>query len=313
MTSFYSRIKVLIWMCTRGQLIHFQYKKTRQERSSIKNILTSTQTIEYILSHNCSVTRFGDGEFQMIEHGWEGGDAADFGVDTFQSFDASLAKRLGEVLLTPQDNLLVCIPYPMIHSDVYRGYERIYFEREWLGRPGPVKKAVRKHQELGDAAFTRFYMHRQDITDYPAYVNAMKRIWNGASVILIEGEKSRLGVGNDLFDNVADLHRIICPAVNAYSAYHRIISAIEQLGRKDTLYLLALGHTATVLAADLAKKGYRAIDLGHVDIEYEWMRMKAKKKCPIKDKYVNEVPEGRVVSDKLADWKYEKEILIRIG
>ena len=249
----------------------------------------------------------------MIEHGWEGGDAADFGVDTFQSFDASLAKRLGEVLLTPQDNLLVCIPYPMIHSDVYRGYERIYFEREWLGRPGPVKKAVRKHQELGDAAFTRFYMHRQDITDYPAYVNAMKRIWNGASVILIEGEKSRLGVGNDLFDNVADLHRIICPAVNAYSAYHRIISAIEQLGRKDTLYLLALGHTATVLAADLAKKGYRAIDLGHVDIEYEWMRMKAKKKCPIKDKYVNEVPEGRVVSDKLADWKYEKEILIRIG
>lgn len=30
----------------------------------------------------------------------------------------------------------------------------------------------------------------------------MKAIWKDRDVVFIEGEKSRLGVGNDLFDNV---------------------------------------------------------------------------------------------------------------
>ena len=39
---------------------------------------------------------------------------------------------------------------------------------------------------------------------------------------------------------------------------------------KDKLFILALGPMATVLAYDLARLGYRALDLGHIDIEYEW-------------------------------------------
>lgn len=312
MNSLLSKIKFLVWTCTRGQLIHLRYRKTKKERALVKNILSSEETLDYILAHNCSVARFGDGEFQMIEHGIKGGDSSNFGVDTFQAFDPSLSKRLREVLLLPQENLLVCVPYPMVRSTVYRGYERIYFEREWLGRSEPVKEAAARHQVLGDSTFTRFYMHRTDIHDYLKYISAMKRIWDGLPVILIEGEKSRLGVGNDLFDNVADLKRIICPAVNAYSVYDRILSCIDKLGERDALYLLALGHTATVLAGDLAAKGYRAIDLGHVDIEYEWLRMNAREKCPVKDKYVNEVPEGRMVVNRISDLQYENEILTRI-
>ena len=33
-----------------------------------------------------------------------------------------------------------------------------------------------------------------------AYVKELKKIWDGKDVIIIEGEKSRLGVGNDLFE-----------------------------------------------------------------------------------------------------------------
>lgn len=313
MTDLLSRIKFLSWMCTRGQLIHLRYRRTKGERSRVGNILPSEQTLDYILTHKCSVARFGDGEFQMIEHGLKGGDASSFGVDTFQTFDPALAGRLREVLLDPQENLLVCVPYPMIRSSVYRGYERVYFEREWLGRPGPIREAVVRHPVLGDSTFTRFYMHRTDIHDYTGYVAAIKRLWDGLPVILVEGEKSRLGVGNDLFNNVANLKRIICPSVNAFAAYDRILSGIEKHGRPDALYLLALGHTATVLAADLAAKGLRAIDIGHVDIEYEWMRMKARRKCPVKYKYVNEVPTGREVAGHISDGQYEKEILLRIS
>ena len=312
MTSILSRLKVLAWELTRGQVVHLKYRRTRRERQIIDNLLSSEETVSYIIGHRCSVARFGDGEFQMIEHGRNGGEASDFGVDTFQPFSQRLSDRLGEVLLVPKENLLVCIPFPMIQSKVFRGYERIYFEREWLGRKDLMKEAAASHKLLGDAAFTRFYMHRKDIKDYPQYIASLKRIWDKKPVILVEGEKSRLGIGNDLFDNTSAIRRIICPATDAFSVYDEILSHIEELGRKDCLYLLALGHTATVMAYDLAGRGYHAIDLGHIDIEYEWYLMGAREKCPVPDKYVNEVPEGRVIGEHFSDNGYESQIICRI-
>lgn len=53
--------------------------------------------------------------------------------------------------------------------------------------------------------------------------------------------------------------------------------------------------TATALSYDLTKDGYQAIDIGHIDLEYMWMKMGAKTQCAIPGKYVNEVPFGDVV------------------
>ena len=69
--------------------------------------------------------------------------------------------------------------------------------------------------------------------------------------------------------------------------------------------------TATVLATDLHNAGYQAIDVGHIDIEYEWMLRKAKKKIPIPGKYVNEA-QGQNFIDNGTDLKYESEIFLRI-
>ena len=40
---------------------------------------------------------------------------------------------------------------------------------------------------------------------------------------------------------------------------------------KSVLFLVALGPTATVLAYDLSKIGYQAIDIGHIDISFVWV------------------------------------------
>ena len=78
-----------------------------------------------------------------------------------------------------------------------------------------------------------------------------------------------LGVGNDLFGNAGSIQRILAPAENAFSKYPQILDAcMEQ--PEDSLFLLALGPTATVLASDLCKAGRQAVDIGHVDLEYEW-------------------------------------------
>ena len=75
--------------------------------------------------------------------------------------------------------------------------------------------------------------------------------------------------------------------------------------------MIALGPTATILAYDLAKAGYQALDIGHVDVEYEWFKMGATSKVPLKNKYVNESLEGRDIGE-LQDQEYISQIIDQI-
>jgi glycosyltransferase family protein len=130
-------------------------------------------------------------------------------------------------------------------------------------------------------------------------------------VVLVEGEYSGLGCNNNLFKNVKTIRRILCPAKNAYRKYNDILSEILKQD-KDKVILLSLGPTAKLLAFDLYKKGYRVLDIGHIDIEYEWFLAGAKEKIKVKNKYVNEVNDGDKDLDNSVDEKYEKEIIARI-
>ena len=120
------------------------------------------------------------------------------------------------------------------------------------------------------------------------------------------------GVGNDLFATAQSIERVICPKTNAFARYDEILSEVKTRVESDTLIILALGHTATVLAYDLAALGYQALDLGHIDVEYEWYRMGAKRKVAVPNKYVNEAPQGRIQEVSNLDKQYNSEIVARI-
>jgi len=66
-----------------------------------------------------------------------------------------------------------------------------------------------------------------------------------------------------------------------------------------------------LLAYDLSKLGYQAIDVGHIDIEYEWLMMGAKHKVNIKSKYVNEVIGGDKIVIENED-VYQRQILKKL-
>ena len=147
----------------------------------------------------------------------------------------------------------------------------------------------------------------------PKYIKRLKKIWDKRDVVIIEGDKSRLGVGNDLFNNMKSIQRIICPAFNAFNYYENIINAVKTKVSRDKLILIALGPTATALAYDLYKLGYQALDVGHVDIEYEWYLRKAQKKINIKNKFVNEAGGYQEDSSSAKDKNYYLQILVNIS
>lgn len=161
-----------------------------------------------------------------------------------------------------------------------------------------------------DALITRLYMDYKDKSKAKERFEKIKILWNDRDILIVEGEQSRLGINNDLFENCSSIKRILCPVNNAYSKYDEILCEIKKHEKPD-LILIALEPTATVLAYDLAHIGYQAIDIGHIDIEYEWFLQGVKNKVLIKNKFVGEVQDGTKV-DALNDNKYNEQVICKI-
>ena len=105
--------------------------------------------------------------------------------------------------------------------------------------------------------------------------------------MIVEGLTSHSGVGNDLFDGARSIKRIICPSRNAYSKLEAIKQAVREQA-DNRLILTMLGPTAKVLVYDLVQEGYRALDIGHIDSEYEWFQMGARHKVKLSHKHTAE-------------------------
>ena len=281
----------------------------RIQRSSCKwmrqpVVIGMAETIATIKERRASIARYGDGEFDIIWGRTEG----------YQGKDMVLSARLKEILRKNDlsDRFLVAlpdcfgaldhfIPAAQQHWQIRLDKERIRWVR-LLNTKAPYYQAQ----------ITRFYFDWADKSQCQQWYDGLKRIWQDEHVLLVEGDKSRVGVGNDLFDNAASVRRLLCPAENAFSAYDQILAAVRQHATKDDLIFMALGPTATVLAYDLFREGYWAFDAGHIDLEYEWMLANATQKLAIEGKYVNEVSGGNQVAE-VDDPVYTGQIIGRVG
>ena len=171
-------------------------------------------------------------------------------------------------------------------------------------------KLLDKNKKYYSSDITRFYSRYKNKSHVPEFIKKLKKIWEKRDIIIVEGDKSRVGIGNDLFNNTKSIKRIICPAKHAFGVYNRILNSVLKVS-KDNLILIALGPTASVLACDLSKKGYQAVDIGHADIQYELYLRNATKNVRIKYKFFNEYNEGRNV-ENIEDENYFKQIIDKI-
>ena len=217
-------------------------------------VLSTNNTIECLVSEHKSMARFGDGEFGIIS-----------GVQRwrFQDANRSLGKRLREVLESGNGDFLVAINPNFYRNNIGRSDE------DAMGIMAYMTDEVRKqHAELlhedriyADALCFRNAKTMEDFQN-------IKRLWDDRVCLFIEGENTGLGVGNDLFSNCKEIHRLICPSENAYDRYDEIFEKAKEFD-KDALVLIALGPTATVLSFDLFREGFQAVDVGMLDMQYE--------------------------------------------
>lgn len=303
-----NKIKQNYWIIrNRLHEVKIAYNAKKIRKLFHADVMSEEQTLDTVLKKGCSIARFGDGEFGIMLN------QRDIG---FQQASNRLADMLKEVIDSDKENLLICIPHTLNTVNGYKKEASLFWNNwlihNWDSSIKLCQKKINKRYLFGDTQVTRPYMDWKTDSKAKTVFPLFREILNNRDILIVEGSQTCLGVGNDLLKNARTIKRIICPATNAFAFFDDIIDGVLKCYEGE-LVLLALGPTATVLAAKLTEYGIQALDIGHLDIEYEWYLMGAQKKCLIQGRYVNEVHGGSNVTVTLDNMEYQLQIIKRIG
>lgn len=269
--------------------LHFQRNGTDMKRK-IKDILaaivyflyekdilynrirvhTIDETIDELLSTEKSMVRFGDGEIVMIK-----------GVDLMlQKASPEIGEGLAEILSYPYDDLMVTIPGIFDTLSDHHKASRQFWRDHLLFCRKTYEKYCNSDRIYYTTFVSRCYYYGSDRSKCKGWFAKIRKIWENRDIVIVEGTKTHNGVGNDLFDRARSIERIICPPSDAYGALPAILEACLGYG-KDRMFLLSVGVAAKFLALELFRKGYRVLDIGNLDMEYEWYVRQAPDKMPL--------------------------------
>lgn len=294
-------LKLLVFLICWGPFrIRYTYYRKRRIWPTV---IPTEESLQRVIDEHLSISRIGDGELKIA-----------FGEGIgFQRSEVSLQNALSTCINSKEqpNNWMLCIP------DIFHGFVKYKWRTSLFWQYNLFWNWKRWQSLKGltylDALMSRFYMEERSYEYSTRMITLWKSLWTDRNVVIVEGEMTRLGVGNDLFNSAKSIRRILAPAKNAFSVYKQLLETCTAQVNKDELILLALGPTATVLAQALASEGFQAVDIGHIDIEYEWYLQKAKRKVAVADKYVNEVKTGRLENQALENEEYQKQIIAHIS
>ncbi|EAT16160.1 hypothetical protein Dace_1624 [Desulfuromonas acetoxidans DSM 684] len=228
--------------CNAGKIAHFveQYPPVKSE----------LETVASLVKNGASIGRFGDGEFNMCigRH------------KSFQTYDSTLVARLKEVLHSTDENFLVGI------NTIQAEHDLTEIWKKFVVRRGNRVLKLLDHNRLYDSS-TITTVFPQQSTSFEDYITALKLIWHNRKVVFVVGRNSRFFFEKELFDNLRCHEFVYGPAKDAFSVYDELMKQV-MVYDKDWLILIALGPTATVMAYDLYRTGYQAIDLGQTPSKY---------------------------------------------
>lgn len=281
-----------------------KYPLVKRKYQKLK-IHSIDDTLDKIINEKVSVSRYGDVEFQLM---------CMASYDTFQKRSDVLIERLKKILTDRAEGHIVCIPqeFAGLDQDTTERHKRYW--RWAMGKYGAAwAQHLKFDQDYYSTSISRPYIKYLSKAYAEKWFSKWKTVWDARDILIIEGEKTRFGVGNNLLDNAKTIERIIAPSQNAFDKYNRILETAEQFGT-DKLILMALGPTATILAYDLAKKGCWTIDIGNLDTEYVWYLLGTEKKVPIRGKSIYEVGgDATFIELEGAELeKYRAQIVARI-
>lgn len=249
-------------------ITYFLYEKGILHKS-IK-VYSIDETLDELLRTEKSMVRFGDGEIVMIK-----------GKNLMlQQASPEIATGLASILGYQYDGLLVTIPGIFDTLSDHRKESKQFWEDHLLFCRKTYETYCNPNRTYGTTFVSRCYYYAEDRSNCGRWFEKVKKLWENKDIVVVEGTKTHNGVGNDLLDGAKSVERIICPPKDAYGSIDRILDACKEYD-KNKLFLLSVGVAAKFIALELFQQGYRVLDIGNMDLEYEWFVRQAEKKIPL--------------------------------
>ena len=249
-----------------AQIDYFLYRNGFK-KCKIRKVHSVAETIDELIYTQKSMVRFGDGEIAIIR-----GKQA-----SFQKGNSKLVEDLKRILSYQYDNMIVTIPDIFGDLSIYRKESRQFWKDHLLFFRKIYEKYCDTSKEYFNTSISRFYYTLEDKSQSERWISKIRQIWKDRDVVIVEGVGTHNGVGNDLLDTAKTIERIIGPARDAYEKLEEIFKTCVEYP-KDRLFLISLGPTAKPLTERLFLEGYRVLDIGNLDMEYEWYLGKVSKK-----------------------------------
>lgn len=204
---------------------------------SYPSVRGEEDTVLALLS-GLSISRFGDGEFKMIDgNGY-----------VREPANKKLGAEMRHLLRTPHPRCIVGIPTMDPKGPKYESWARhqVRFERILKGSP------VRYYSA---------FISRPDSAPWirtPDFARQVESLWRRKHVAVVSEPKS--GTLRAVESGAAKVTHIECPSARAYSTIDLFERAVCET--KPDIAILSCGPTATCLAYRLAERGIQAIDFG---------------------------------------------------
>ena len=279
------------------KLINKEILEKQLDSIQVKGI---DETLDYIIESQSSLVRFGDGEINML---------AGHSIP-YQDYDEELVSTMRDIIgQESQEELVVCLPDAFTDRFKFTSWA-IPFWKDHMDHYMDFYRELCSDSWYGSTFVSRPYIDFEDKSQAKSQFEKLKSIWKNRDLLIVEGATSRSGVGNDLFDEANSIKRIICPSHSAFSRVHEIEHEIEKYAA-GRLILCMLGPTAKVLAYHLSQNGYQVLDIGHIDSEYEWMKMGAKTKVKFSHKHTAEYNFDQDI-EFIEDETYNSQIVAKI-
>ncbi|MCR4623613.1 MAG: GT-D fold domain-containing protein [Alphaproteobacteria bacterium] len=228
-------------------------------RKEYPKVMSTTETLREILSGK-SIARFGDGELQLIM----GGRLVREGEkDEYQVYSKQLSDRLRRIIKSPTENCVIAINNfcDKWNDKELDGSKFSWWETFWLKYWKKLKSIYKEGYTYGCSEVTRIMVFKENSLE------DIKKIWDKKKVLFVVGNNSYFVYEKRLFDNIKNAKLLVVPGKSSFNKYDSILDTIMTFD-KEYLVLLSLGPCATVLAYDLSKEGYQALDIGHLPNSY---------------------------------------------
>lgn len=234
-------------------------------------ILSVNETIEEVLKGK-SISRFGDGEIELIIIYKTGINTGDYGPLCWkQPYSPELEKEMLSIITSETEKLLVA-SYP-----VFNKRNELIWKNN---RPQSLNSAIKMQNYLfsifynfnhfpnilGNAFCFRDILEKEKEVRKENY-HKLKNYFKGKKIGLLSSRKSDIDL--DIFEE-SEVFIVDCPHNDAYSKINNLEEEILSVYEKEKidLFLLSAGPTASCLAKRLSSK-MQAIDAGQI-IRWHW-------------------------------------------